>query len=506
MKKLLSKFRISRVHAKLFAAVLAVLMVLFVIITVFSTPLLFRVFAFRTYRDLKSIAESIDMCIPGTATYYFDLNSIAVKHNVDFELVNDDGTLAYTSSTSSSADGSDHFASSAASYSDYSTLKPSDNYKNAVDYDNFEIRGNPALNTEFFVYSHKISTGETAYIYSEVADVENIVEVAGSVYTFISMLFILAISLIFYIIVSKFTKPLVEMNDITKDMAALDFARKCGDYGKDEIGELGKSINTLSTTLDTTLMDLKDKNEQLERDIERRHALDNARKSFISNVSHELKTPIAIISGYAEGLCAGISDDPEVIREYCQIINDESRKMNALVVELLELSKLENKTQIFTPDYFDISEKTAFLLNHLSLEFEKGGITVKNNLVSPLSCYAQEDKIEIVLNNYITNAISHCSGEKRIEISFEENDKLIEISVFNTGSPIAESDIPELWDSFYRADKAHERSDSRFGLGLSIVKSIMENHLCKYNVKNVSDGVIFTFEVAKDSSYYDKEK
>ena len=101
---------------------------------------------------------------------------------------------------------------------------------------------------------------------------------------------IITMSVIFYILVAKFTNPLVEMNDITKDMAALNFDRKCGNYGSDEIGELGNSINTLSTTLDSTLMDLKDKNEQLEKDIERRHALDNARKSFISNVSHELKT------------------------------------------------------------------------------------------------------------------------------------------------------------------------------------------------------------------------
>lgn len=506
MKKVFKKPRISRIHAKIFAAVSSLLIVLFVLISIFSTPLLFRVFAFQTYRDLSEIANNIDMCIPGSATYYFDLYSVAVNHNIDFEIVNPDGTLAYTSSTSGSADGSEHFASSASSNSEYSSLYPSDSHKNAVDYDNFEIRKNRILNTEYFVYSHTLDTGEIVYIYSEVADVENIVNVAGSVYTFISILLIIVLSIIFFIIISRVTKPLVEMNNITKDMAALDFARKCRDYGKDEIGELGKSINTLSTTLDTTLMDLKDKNEQLERDIEKRHALDNARKSFISNVSHELKTPIAIISGYAEGLCAGISDDPEIIREYCQIINDESRKMNALVVELLELSKLENKTRVFMPDYFDLSEKTSSLLNHLSLEFEKNGITVLNKLNSPLVCYAQEDKIEIVLNNYITNAISHCSGEKQIEINFTENQDTIEISVFNTGSPIADDDIPELWDSFYRADKSHERSENRFGLGLSIVKNIMENHLCKYSVKNVSNGVIFTFEVAKDSSYYEKNR
>jgi signal transduction histidine kinase len=201
----------------------------------------------------------------------------------------------------------------------------------------------------------------------------------------------------------------------------------------------------------------------------------------------------------------GISDDPKIIKEYCQIINDESNKMNALVVELLELSKLESKSQPFTPDYFSLSEKLGSLLNHLSLLFEQNGITVRNNVPDNLICYAQQDKIEIVLKNYITNAVSHCNGSKEIIIDCNENDNLIEVSVFNTGEHIADHDMPELWDSFYRADKAHGRQENRFGLGLSIVRSIMENHNCGYGVKNVEGGVVFTFEVSKDSDYYEKK-
>lgn len=502
MKKLSFKNKKSRIRTKLFAIVVCVLATLLVLISVFSKPMLFKVFAFQTYRDLSDVSESIDKLIPGTATYYFDLYSIAVRNNVDLEIINPDGSLSYTSSSGNSAASSEHFASSGASKAIYDTLKPSDSYKNAVDYENFEIRKKEATSIEFFVYSVPLQTGETIHIYFEVADVENIVNVAGRVYTFISVAMIMLMAIVFYILVARFTKPLVEMNDLTKDMAALDFSKKCGDYGRDEIGELGKSINTLSTTLDATLKDLKSKNKLLEKDIERRHALDNARKSFISNVSHELKTPIAIISGYAEGVCAGISDDPEVIKEYCQIIYDESQKMNVLVVELLELSKLESKSQPFYPQYFDLGAKAASLLNHLSLQTEQSGITVLNRIPQPLACYGQEDKIEIVLKNYITNAISHCSGKKHIELVCTESKDKFEISVYNTGEHINDADMAELWDSFYRADKAHGRSENRFGLGLSIVKSIMDNHKCRYGVKNVKNGVVFTFEVAKDSSYY----
>lgn len=502
MKHLFSKLRLSRIRIKLFAIISVVLTVLLTVITVFSTPVLFQAFSFKTYRDLVDIANSIDSLVPDSASYYFDLHSIAVNNNVSFEIIGPDGTLVYTSTTSS-AHGSDHFISSGMASSEYSSMHPSDSRNNTPDFENFEIMRRDASNAEYFVYTHNLKSSETLHIYSEVADVETTVSVSGSVYSFMSIAMIMIMSVIFYLLIAKFTKPLVKMNEITKDMAALNFERKCEDYGNDEIGELGNSINTLSTTLDSTLVDLKDKNEQLEKDIERRHALDNARSSFISNVSHELKTPIAIISGYAEGLCEGISDDPEVIKEYCQIINDESRKMNALVVELLELSKLENRVQPFTPDYFDLGACVNSLLTHLSLQLEQNGITLINRIPSPLVCYAQEDKIEIVLRNYIINAISHCEGEKMIRLDYTDKGGFFEISVFNTGKNIDKHDLPELWDSFYRADKAHGRSENRFGLGLSIVKSIMSNHNCKYGVSNTENGVVFTFELSKDSRYYD---
>ncbi len=504
MKRKISPIRLSRIRIKLFAMITAVLVLFLTLIAVFSTPLLFRVFSFHTYQTMNTAAEEINACVPESATYYFDLYSITTNHSIDVELITQEGHISYTSGNQSSVYGSEHFSAGGKS-SLYSTLKPAETRKYAVEIDGFQIMKQAISNTEYFVYSHLLDTGEILYIYSEVADVENIVDVAGNVYSFISIMMVLVMAVLFYLLVAKFTKPLVEMNDITKDMATLNFERKCGNYGKDEIGELGTSINTLSNALDTTLMDLKDKNSRLEKDIERRHQLDNARKSFINNVSHELKTPIAIISGYAEGLCEGISDDPEVIREYCQIINDESQKMNSLVVELLELSKLESGAQPFDPDYFSLGETVHSLINHMSLLFEQNNITVFNEVDKDLMCYAQEDKIEIVLKNYITNAVSHCSGDKVITVSAREHGEFIEISIFNTGENISEHDLPELWDSFYRADKAHGRSENRFGLGLSIVKSIMTAHACKYGVKNVKNGVIFTFEVSKDSGYYDKK-
>ncbi|MBO5859265.1 MAG: HAMP domain-containing histidine kinase [Clostridia bacterium] len=504
MKKPILNARFSKIRFKLFIAILLVLVLFFGIMTAVTSPALFYVLSGQTYKQHTKAAEQIKNCIPGTITYYFELYSIALNNNIDFEILNPDETIYYMSSKGS-VQGTEHFPSSGNTNSYYSNTAKNNNYGYAVQRDGFEIRKMIAADASYFVYTDHLESGETLHIYSSVADVENIVSVSRSVFIALFILLFVFISLLLYILVVKFTKPLVEMNDITKDMAALNFERRCGNYGNDEIGQLGQSINTLSYTLDETLVDLKFKNEQLEKDIEHRHALDNARKAFINNVSHELKTPIAIISGYAEGLCEGISTDPIIIKEYCNIIKEESYKMNGLVVELLELSKIESRIQPFNPDYFNLSDIAVSLFNHLSLQIETNKITVRNNIANPTMCYGEADKIEIVLKNYITNAISHCSKEKIIEVDCKEEADRFVISVFNTGNHIADDDIPELWDSFYRADKSHKRSENRFGLGLSIVKGIMINHRCGYNVENVKNGVKFTFEIAKDSSYYEQK-
>lgn len=504
MKSPVALFR-TKLRVKIFTAILIVIICFVLLIKAGSYNILFRTFTQRTYKELCSVADTIDLLIPDSGSYYIDLYALAENHNVEFEIADTEGYLMYTSKGGGSALSSNHFASPGSSTAEYLEMQPSINESKSLGYENFEVKKRLATNADFFIYTYNLSTGDILYIYTPVTNVESVVDTAEEVYSAFSIGIVILTGIIFLILATKFTKPIVQINRVTKDMAALNFNRKCKNYGNDEIGELGRSINTLSDTLDSTLLDLKDKNEQLEKDIEMKQALDNARKSFISNVSHELKTPIAIISGYAEGLCEGISDDPEVIKEYCRIINEEGKRMNELVLELLELSRLESKTSPFMPDYYDIGEGIANLLEHLSLQTEQNGISVTNNVPLSLECYAQSEKIEIVLKNYITNAISHCTGDKKISIDCEDMGETLKISVFNTGNPISDEDLPEIWDSFYRADKSHGRSENRFGLGLSIVKSIMTNHRCAYSAENTENGVKFIFEVAKTPDYYEKE-
>lgn len=497
---LFRRFKLSRIRVRLFTAIVVILIICFTIICIAAKPVLTQVLVYRTARNLIEISDSIDSVMPSGVTYYFELYALAVNNNVSFELIASNGSLVYQSSEGYSAQSSGHLPSANSNESEYSQTEPEDVYSLGDNEGLYEKRRKVATSAEYLVYTRELSTGEMLHIFSPVASIDSNVEVAAAVFTLISGFICLLMLMIVYFYVARFTKPLVEMNDVTKDMAALDFARRCKPYGNDEIGELGNSINALSATLDSTLMDLREKNLQLQKDIEHRLVLDNARREFINNVSHELKTPIAIISGYAEGLSAGISDDPKVIHEYCQIISEESKKMNSLVVDLLQLSKLESNTQPLTPTQYSLSEQIADIMNHFSLLFSNHSIKAADNVPDGIFCYAQQDKIEIVLKNYITNAVSHCAGAMRITVDCADKGERWRISVTNTGSHIADSDLDGIWDSFYRADKAHDRSENRFGLGLSIVQAIMNNHNTPFGVANVKNGVEFWFEVKKEKS------
>ena len=483
----------NRIRTKMFVSLFAILTVFFGVICFVAGPALSTVLIYRTYNNLVDISEEIDSVLPGSSTYYFDLYSIAVNNNISYELINPDNTIAYQSSDGYSAQSSAHIYSTGASDSEYLQTENVTTYSYKNSSGSYERRKKIATKAEYLVYTSELSSNETLHIFSSVAIIDSNVEVATRVFILICIFIALLMLLFVYRYVSRFTKPLEEMNDVTKDMANLNFARKCKPYSKDEIGELGDSINTLSTTLDSTLHDLRQKNLQLEADIEHR-------REFISNVSHELKTPIAIISGYAEGLSSGISDDPAVIREYCEIINEESKKMNGLVMELLELSKLESISETFNPVRYNLSEQVNDVISHFALLISDKGIKITNHFPDNIYCYAQKDKIEIILKNYISNAISHCKNEMAIEISCEETEDRWVVKVFNTGDNIEETDLNRIWESFYRADKAHSRNENRFGLGLSIVKAIADNHGMNCSAHNESNGVTFDFEVQKADS------
>lgn len=307
---------------------------------------------------------------------------------------------------------------------------------------------------------------------------------------------VVAISILaIWFLSQRLTKPLEELTDISIRMSNLDFNVKYESGGEDEIGVLGQNFNKMSKELEQTISELKTANNELQKDIEKKERIDDMRKEFLSNVSHELKTPIALIQGYAEGLKECINDEAESRDFYCEVIIDEAAKMNNMVKKLLTLNQLEFGNDQISMECFDLTELVRGVVNSAQLLADQKDAQILFVQDTSVYVWGDEFKIEEVVTNYVSNAINHIDGERKIEIKMQRREGHIRLSVFNTGKPIPEEDIDKIWIKFYKVDKARTREYGGSGIGLSIVKAIMESMNQKFGVKNYENGVEFWFEL-----------
>ena len=298
-----------------------------------------------------------------------------------------------------------------------------------------------------------------------------------------------------YFISNAVAKPIKNLASVANRMAQLDLDVKVDHASNDEIGELADSMNEMSYQLRNTLTELQQANAKLQTDIDEKVQIDEMRKEFLSHVSHELKTPIALIQGYAEGLKDNVIEDDESKEFYCDVIIDEAGKMNRMVKNLLALNQLEFGEDDVQFERFDITSLISGVLQSLDILIEQKEAQVIFRHKNPVYVWADEFKTEQVVRNYLTNAIHHVGNQKRIEVKIVSTDGKVCVSVFNSGKPIPEEDVPKLWDKFYKVDKAHTREYGGNGIGLSIVKAIMESFHQGYGVKNYDNGVEFWFEL-----------
>lgn len=293
----------------------------------------------------------------------------------------------------------------------------------------------------------------------------------------------------------KIAKPIMELTQISERMLHLDFEAKYSGKSRTEIALLGHNINELSEILEKTISELKSANNELQRDIERKNKVDEMRREFLSNVSHELKTPIALIQGYAEGLKEGINDDVESREFYCDVIMDEAAKMNTMVKKLLTLNLLESGNEAIAMERFDIVALIRNYIQSSEILTKQKDISVRMENYPPIYVWADEFKTEEVFMNYFTNAINYALYEKIIDVRIQIEKNKVLVSVFNTGNPIPEESLAHLWEKFYKVDKARTREYGGSGIGLSIVKAIMESMNQGYGVRNYDNGVEFWYEL-----------
>ena len=361
----------------------------------------------------------------------------------------------------------------------------------------FEPRRDVQLKIDFLTLVTKLNNGDILAIRVPLVSISESVDIANKFIIITGIIIAILGSIWAYLFSKKFTKPILEVNNIARNMAKFDFSEKCKIRGKDEIGQLGQSVNYLSGELNTAITELNIKNQKLEEDIEKERKIDEMRKEFISSVSHELRTPLSVIQGYAEGLVSNVTENEEDRKFYCDVIMKETDKMNKLVKDLLNLSQIESGYFHIEKTEFNITSLIEYVLNKYKSIFAEKNIEMQFKLGESIIVCGDMVRIEQILTNYINNAINHVDSNRIIKISKTVNKDKIKISVFNTGKHIPEESLEKIWTSFYKVDKARTRTYGGYGLGLSIVKAIADLHNNAYGVENVEGGVTFWFEVDK---------
>lgn len=343
-----------------------------------------------------------------------------------------------------------------------------------------------------------LEDGSTFILRSPLESIRESVALSNKFLSYIVVVVVLISTVLVWYFSKRIADPIMELAVLSKRMADLDFDAKYTSGGDNEIGVLGENFNAMSEKLEHTISMLKKANYELQKDIEKKEKMENMRNEFLGNVSHELKTPIALIQGYAEGLKEGISDDPESRAFYCDVIMDEAGKMNRMVKNLLTLNQLEFGEEEVSFERFDIAELIRGVVQSCEILIQQKNATVHFTQNEPAYVWADEFKAEQVIRNYVSNALNHVEGQMLIDIRISKGEEpdTTRVSVFNTGKQIPKEDIGHIWDKFYKVDKAHTREYGGNGIGLSIVKAIMESFHHEYGVNNYENGVEFWFELS----------
>lgn len=354
-------------------------------------------------------------------------------------------------------------------------------YIQAIDARNIELRG-------------RMQDGNRVMLQVSVASIRESVKIANKFFIWVGILTGLCAIFIGVLISRRAARNIKVLSEAANRMAELDFSVRYDGCGKDEISVLGGSLNTLSGKLERAITELKKANIELMRDNDRKEQVDKKRREFLSNVSHELKTPISIIEAYAEGLNE-MELDEESRRYYCDVILDESKKMGMMIRKLMSLMRIETGAEALDIERYDIAEQIDRILSQKRILIEQKGAFVEFKSNHPVFVWADEFLIEEAFVNFLINAVKYCGNEKKIKIFLESMHGRVRVSVFNSGNGISEEEKNDIWKSFYMADKARTRENGSCGLGLSIVAAIIEAHGQDYGVYNTEGGVVFWFDV-----------
>lgn len=453
----------------------------------------------RSYQKVDAAAQSQSL---ESDEFDIEFERLCVNGNLTMIIINSDYTIVRSSVNDNKTmlrrfvdvllGTTDPAASAVASGDSYQILKLKD----------------PRMDSDYLVMWGTLSDGKLIMARSALESIHESSSLTNRFLFIIGSIAIVVGAVLASIVTRRITNPILELTELSKRMTELDFEAKyeVSRKNKNEIDYLGEHMNEMSARLEQTISDLKSANAELMQDNERKTQIDEMRKEFLSNVSHELKTPLALIQGYAEGLKECINDDEQSREFYCEVIMDEADKMNQMVKKLLTLNHLEFGNEALQVERFNLTELIAGIISASSILIQQSGVQICFDESVPMYVWADEFKIEEVITNFLSNAIHYAMYEKRIDIFYTVKEDCVRVSVFNTGEPIPEEDLEKVWIKFYKVDKARTREYGGSGIGLSIVKAIMDSLNRQCGVYNRDGGVEFWMELDIKSDEKNEER
>lgn len=494
----MGKTRIFKsIRTKLFLTLCVIVILIVISLIVLNSFVLGKFYLYNKKESLKNAFETIN-------TYYnnsisqddinTELEKISIKNDFDIVIKDTDDNNIYISDKDFFTGIFQMLMMTSKKYNrEEDIIEKQDNYTISEFFDN-------GTNIKYILLNATLDNGYALCIRMPITSINESVKISNEFLYIIGAFVIIFGGIVLSIVSKRFSEPIEELDNIAKRMANLDFSQKYKvSQANDEIDNLGKSINELSDKLEATIQQLKTTNIELEKDVEEKSQIDEMRKSFISDVSHELKTPIALIQGYSEGLIENVNTDDESRKFYAEVILDEATKMDKLVKQLLELMKLEYGKKKFNNEEFDILELEREILRKSQVMIEKENIECEIEDSKPIMVYADNLYIDQLFTNYITNAIKYSTeinGKKKIKISNKLKDnRKVRVIVFNSSEGLSDEEMHRIWNRFYKIDESRNRDKGGNGIGLSLVKAIMNNYGNKYGARNVAGGIEFYFEL-----------
>ena len=468
-------------------AMLGIIIGAFLILQVFFSGLLGRFYRSEKIRTITSLYETLDEISDTTEDFSAEIMKQTAENNIQILIADQEFKAINSTSLDANEMSARLFGYYTGFFSEGSELlRETSNYK-------IQTSNDRRIGLQYLEMWGQLTNGDWFLIRTPLEGIEEAVRLSSRFFITIGALVLIASVIVVFVMSEHISKPIMQLTALSKRMANLDFSARYEGKAVNEIGELGDRFNRMSDQLQRAISELKSANVELQKDVERRTQLDQMRTEFLNNVSHELKTPIGLIEGYAEGLRDGIADDEESRDFYCDVIIDETKKMDTLVRQLLSLNQLEFGEDPVQMERFDLVGLIDGVVSNMKLLADQAGAEIVFPQRGEVYVWGDEFKIEEVVTNYLSNAIHHADGEKKIEIRLTDRDGIITTSVFNTGEPIPEADLPHIWEKFYKVDKARTREYGGSGIGLSIVKAIMDGHHQSCGASNFDNGVAFWF-------------